>query len=234
MKFSTVLFLFVALVSSQLVKAQTADEVIAKYEKAIGGKDKMKEVKSLSMVGKMNLQGGSMKADFSSRTINGKAYRMDINVMGMSISQAVKDTSGWFFNPQTRMVEKMPAEVFNMSKARVNTQSPLFSYKADGAKVEYVGIDDVNEEEAYKLKYTDKENNISYYYIGKDKNFLLKESHTVKFNGTEQPSETTFTDYRKLNNGMYMPFSITTQFGTVLIDKIEINPEIDEKIFDMP
>ena len=46
-----------AVISVQSIKAQTVDEVIDKYQIALGGKEKLLTLKSVKMTGSINVQG---------------------------------------------------------------------------------------------------------------------------------------------------------------------------------
>ena len=58
MKQSTLgLLAIAAVISIQSIKAQTVDEVIDKYEIALGGKEKLLSLKSVKMTGSISVQG---------------------------------------------------------------------------------------------------------------------------------------------------------------------------------
>ena len=56
-KITISLLTIAALISVQSVKAQTVDEIISKYITALGGKDKLLSIKTVKMVGSLNVQG---------------------------------------------------------------------------------------------------------------------------------------------------------------------------------
>ena len=60
----TFAWLLAAGLSSATAWAQTADDIIAKHEKAMGGKDKIKAVKTERVTGKM-VMGQGMEAPFT-------------------------------------------------------------------------------------------------------------------------------------------------------------------------
>ena len=70
-----------ALINVQSTKAQTADEIIGKYETALGGKEKLLAIKSVKMVGNLNVQG--MDVGVTTTALNGVGSRNDISVPGM-------------------------------------------------------------------------------------------------------------------------------------------------------
>src|SRR5580704_5992470 len=75
------------------VQAQTADDILDKHQKAIGGVDNWDKIKTVKMVGTMSQQG--MDIDITQTLVMGKAMRVDISMMGMSGFQIVTDKAGW-------------------------------------------------------------------------------------------------------------------------------------------
>src|SRR4051812_28557896 len=77
--------------------AQTADEIVGKYLKAIGGEDNWKKVTTLKATGAINAQGAEIKVTMV--TAQEKGFRTDYTVMGMSGYGIITPSAGWYFNP---------------------------------------------------------------------------------------------------------------------------------------
>jgi len=63
----------------------------------MGGVEKYRAVKTLTMTGKIIQQGMQLPVDI--RIINGKAVRTDVDVQGTKIIEAYKNGKGWKKNP---------------------------------------------------------------------------------------------------------------------------------------
>src|SRR5689334_17414279 len=66
-------------------KAQTADEIISKYTDAIGGKDKVNQIKSLQIDGTVSVMGSDNPA--STTLLVGKGYLSQAEINGSKIIQ---------------------------------------------------------------------------------------------------------------------------------------------------
>src|SRR5258708_24259271 len=86
---------------------QTADELIDKNMKALGGADKIRALKSVRMTGKMKF--GPVEAPFTLSKARPEAVRIDFTVQGMTGSQAFDGKTGWAVTPV--MGKKNPEKI---------------------------------------------------------------------------------------------------------------------------
>ena len=124
-----------ALLNSVSLKAQTADEIIGKHIQAIGGKDKISQVKTLYLEGAMQVMGN--EAPTTTYVINGKALKNEVNFNGSKIIQVVTDKSGWAVNPMQGQTEPttLPDDQLKAAQAELDLGGQLFNYAAKGNKV---------------------------------------------------------------------------------------------------
>ncbi len=97
------LFLLLALIG---VQAQTADEILAKYEMAVGGREKLEAIRYLEVNSnvKLGVMGQSIELPLTLVREKGKLFRRQIGgIMGMGDSYTmVTDTSGCIYIPAQR------------------------------------------------------------------------------------------------------------------------------------
>ena len=79
------------------LNAQTVEEVINEYSTRMGGLEKYKAAKTVTMTGNIKQQG--LTIPISIQIINGKAVRTDVNVQGTKIIEAYKNGKGWKDTP---------------------------------------------------------------------------------------------------------------------------------------
>lgn len=228
-KLVTILFLILG--SQTLFFAQTADEIIDKNLKAIGGKEKLKSLNSIIMEGKVNAQG--MEIPMSMIKVNNKGFRMDFSIMGMNAWVITRPDSGWVFMPfqgQTKP-EAVPADQVKQSLDQLDLSSVLCDYKEKGHTVEYLGMDDVEGTECHKLKVITKNNKTIYYLIDPTSFYIVKMVSKEKAGGKEIDAEIKFSNYKEAEGGYIFAYTIESGNGPFEITKISVNTPVDESKF---
>jgi outer membrane lipoprotein-sorting protein len=228
-----------ALFSTILVQAQTADEVISKHISAIGGKEKISKIKSLYMEGAVDIMGN--EAPMTSYILNGKGYKSEMEFNGQKIVNAMNEKGGWMINPMlgSSAPQPLPAEQFNAGKDQMVIGGALLDYQAHGDKAELQGKEKVENADAYKIKLTTNDSDTTTYFIDANTFYLVKVVKVASMAGQEAEVETSFSDFKKTDYGYTMPYKtqVTLPQGFSLainFKKVEVNKEIDPKIFEMP
>lgn len=229
-----------ALTVSLSVNAQTVDEIVNKHIEAVGGKDKLGAMKSLYIEADMEVMGN--QASSTTSVLYGKGSKSEIDFGGQKIINCVTvDKGGWTINPMAGQVtaEPMPEEQANAGKSQLYPGGSLYDYATKGNKVELAGQEDVNGVKAWKLKVTTKEGGNLVHYIDPNTYYILKTVTKLTTGGQEIEQGITFSDYKKTDYGFVAPYSSAIELPqgmtlNVTVRKIEVNKEIDPKIFDKP
>lgn len=214
-----------------VAKAQTAEEIIAKHIEAIGGKDAWKKIVSITFDGTMNVQGNDIQ--ISLVQLHGKGMRQDITVQGLSGYQIVTPTQGWTYLPfqgQTE-VTAMSEEDVKRAQSELDVQGPLIDHKEKGHTVELAGKETIEGTECYKLSVTLSSGRKTVIFIDSKTYYAVRTNMSQQVNGQEQDMETSFSGFEKLREGIVMPKSMTLPYGTMTINKVEVNKPIDENLF---
>ncbi len=219
------------LASAFTVKAQTADEVIAKHIAAIGGADNWKKVNSMKMEGILQVQGAEVNVVVT--VLHGKGMRQDISVMGMTGYEIVTPTEGWDFMPFQGQTEPEAKTAEELAEAQDNldAQGELIDYAAKGHKVELIGKEDVEGTECFKLKVTKKGGSVSTLFFDPKTFYIVQSKSTQKANGQEMEVTTSFSNYEKLPEGIVVAKSMTLPFGEMNMSKITVNGPVEESFF---
>ena len=220
-----------------MANAQTADEVIQKYAKAMGGLSAFNAVKTMRMTGTVTIQG--MDLPITVQIINGKAVRTDIDAMGQSVIKAYKDGKRWKIDPfaGAATATDMTNEELIESKAQTMIANQLMDYKARGHKVELQRQEDVEAIKCYKIKLTNKhDGKVTTYFISAADNTLIKSNITRDIQGQQMEVENFASDIKQFG-GLRFPMIRTQKIqGQVLqeikMTSLELNVTIDEKVFD--
>jgi len=235
------LLLLMLLVFAGSSFAQSADEVVNSYITAIGGLEKVNSVNTVKMTGKFS--SGSFEIPFTRYYKRPMKMKMDMQIQGMTMLQGYDGTSGWMLNPfqGSRDAEKMSEADSKALKETADFEGSLINYKAKGSSLEYVGKEDFEGTEVYKLKLTDADGGVTYSFIDASSYLLLKESSTRKIGEKEVKTDVIYGNYKAVE-GYLMPFSaeITAPdagMGSsqkVVIETVELNPVVEDAIFVMP
>ncbi len=220
---------------STLTFAQTADEIVNKHIEALGGIEKLESIKSI--VSERTMSMGGMEIPSKSIVVTGKSMRNESTVMGNTMVQVIHDGKGWMVRPAmmggTGEAEDMPMEMFNQQIGQLDPFGALVKYQEKGNKVTLVGTEKIDKKDNYHLKIEIPSGIVINEYID-SKTFMVSKI-TIPSEGPV--TEITFEDYIA-KSGVKFPntMSISSQMGqiTMYTEKIEVNPEIDPKIFEKP
>lgn len=227
-KFKLLVFLSVLGFSSF---AQNLDEIIAKHIEAIGGKQNWEKLKTMRTESLMKAQGADIK--FISVSVDKKATRQDIFVMGMNGYNIINNSEGWNFAPwqgQTKP-EAMTADDVKNAQTDLYIQDEFITYKELGKNIDYFGMDDIDGTECHKIKMTDKNGKETTFYIDPATYYVIKRTSKTEANGQVNENSVFFSDYKKTDFGLVIPMSSSGGWSETEITKVEINPVIDESIF---
>jgi len=229
------------------LQAQTADEILDTYFENIGGKDAWRAVEGLRMTAKLNQGGMEIPLEIT-RLKDGKQMTV-ISFQGKELKQGVFDGEVlWSTNFMTQKAEKSDAESTEMMKKEINDFPDAFlDYQDKGYKVEYIGKEDFNGTETFKLKLTKEPvtidgaevEDVSYYFFETENYVPIAVQAEIKQGqGKGMISEITFSDYQEVD-GLYIAFSMTQgvkgQGGQpITMDSVELNPVVDASAFAFP
>jgi len=221
--------------------AQTADELIAKNIQAKGGMEKIKAINTLRMTAKFE-GGGGFKATIGEEKKRPDMVRQTFTLQGMTAVQAYDGSTGWQISPfgGRRDPEMLGEDDLRDLAETADFDGPLVDAQAKGNKIEYMGHDQVDGDDAYKLKVTLKNGDVFYYYLDPDTYIEIQIEKQQFIRGSVRESVTLLGSYKPVNGVMY-PFSLESgpknnpdQRGKITINKIEANVSIDDGVFKMP
>ena len=220
--------------------AQTADEIVEKFIKTVGGMEKIQAVKSLRRVGKYS-GGGGFEAVLVEENRRPNLVRQEFVIQGMTGVTAYDGKTGWKIEPWNgkKDAEALSEEEMKGIIEDSDLDGPLVNYRAKGVKVEYVGTDEVEGTDAYKLKVTLANGDVRFYYMDTDYFVPIKIDTKRMVRGAEREYETVLGDYKEVG-GWYLPFSIESGVkgspnrSKVTYEKIEANVSLDDARFARP
>ena len=227
--------LLLAFTGFSAIQAQSVDEIVNKYVDAIGGKDKLSQIKTEYIESTTQVMGNEGQSKLS--IVNGVGYKMVSATNGQDIIMVITDKGGWQVNPfmGATTPTPLPDDIFKQSKGKMDITGPLYNYVAKGNKVELLG----KEGNEYKLKVISPDSALTTVYVDATTYFLTKMVTSASFMGQTMDVIFTFSNYKKGDLGLSFPYATEISYGgqftiTSAINKLELNKPIDPAIFVMP
>jgi hypothetical protein len=219
---------------------QSADEIVAKYVKTIGGMEKIDAIKSLKRTGRYT-GGGGYEIRIVEENKRPDLVRQETFLQGMVGITAWDGKTGWKIEPWggKKDVEPLGEEELKQIIEDSDFDGPLVRYKEKGNTVELVGSEPVEGTDAFKLKVTLKNGDVRYYFMDADYFVPIKIETKRMIRGAERESEASIGDYKEVA-GVYMPHSLETgakgspSRSKVVYDRIEANVPLDDSLFHPP
>lgn len=217
----------------------TKEQLIEKYVFATTGTTSMKaankaikKIKSVKQVMEMSAQQIPAPLTMTTYFVAPNKEAMKIEMQGMMIQKEYFDgKAGASSNMQTGKKELTAEEI--ASKQKSAGLFPELTYATSGLKVEMVGIEEVNNTEAYVLKIVDGDKQSFDYYD--TKSFMKIKSVSIQKEGDQVvEASRSFSDF-KIVNGLQFPHKMSLMMGDLGLEgkviSIEVNGTVDETTF---
>jgi hypothetical protein len=221
---------------------QTAEELVAKNIQAKGGLEKIKAAKTRLTTGK--IKGGGRRrsvAAFKQLNMRPNLVRTNLTLQGMTAVQAYDGSAGWLTQPfrGRKDPELMGEDNVRDLLLAADFDGPLVDYAEKGNRIEYLGHDAVDGDDALRLKVTLKNGDIIYYYFDPDTYLEIRKETQQFIRGSVRERVMDLGSYKPVDGVMY-PFSISegprnnpgAQVTT--IKTIEVNVAMQDSDFALP
>jgi len=231
--------LILIVISSYGAFGQTAEELVAKNIEAKGGLEKLRAIQSVRMSGTQDNDG--FKAAVGQENKRPNLVRETFALQGMTSIQAYDGGAGWQVRPfgGRKDPELMGEEDLRGLLLDADFDGPLVDYKEKGNKIESLGHDTVDGDDAYKLKVTLKNGDILYYYLDPDTFLEIRKEGQLFLRGSVQEFVVNLGSYKPVN-GIMFPFSVSNgpkgvdNLPNTTYEKIEVNVPLEDAKFAVP
>ena len=219
--------------------AQTADEIIAKYVEKIGGMQKLQAIKTMRATGKFT-GGGGFEAVMVDESKRPNIARNEFSFQGMTGVSAFDGKAGWKIEPWQG---KKDAESLGEDELKAyldgDFDESLINYKQKNIRVEYLGKDEFEGSDVFKLRATLPSGTVKLYYLDTDYYVPIKIETKRVVRGADVETGTLLGDYKEVD-GVYFPHSFesglkgSSNKTKVTYEKIEANVPLADKLFVRP
>lgn len=237
MKRSLLLLASFLLVAGGSLMAQSLDEVLAEHFSAIGQDNQLK-VNSQKVTGKL-IQSG-LEIPFVQYAKRPGKVRLEATLQGLTLIQTYNGTEGWVINPFAGVTAPQPMneDQLRSIKYQADSDGMLWNWKEKGYQVTLEGQEDMEGTSCYKIKLETEPRDVFTFYIDADSYILLRQNTKIKVMGNESENDTYFSNYSMVE-GIAMPGKAETKMQgqlvmTLIFDKMELNPELEDSMFEKP
>ncbi|TXK78864.1 pitrilysin family protein [Mesonia sp. K4-1] len=202
----------------------TVNTVYDNYIKAIGGKDAINKVKSVSMTGSASIQGMSLSI-IRKKTSAGKSLEM-VSMNGMTIQKSAFNGEKGYNEAQGQRKDFTEEEV-----AEAKKDASLFTELSVEKDAKLTGIEKVDGKDAYVVKVSDDKKR----YYSTESGLKVKSVTTIEQMGQTAENTTMYGDYKAVN-GVKFPHTLNVSFGPQLVDikmnEVKINEDVKDSDFN--
>lgn len=224
--------------------AQSADDLIAKNLVARGGADRLAAIHTIVSKGELRFPGDFKLTYMETRERLGgtnNAVRVEAALEGLTLIQAYDGSAAWRVNPfeGRKDAEHMGADEARELADEGSIDGALLAARAKGSQVDYLGREDIDGTDAYKLRVTQQDGTVFTYYLDPDVFLEIRIDERRTIRGAEKETVTDLADYEPVS-GVYFPFSITSgpkdspDKQVITISSADANVPVATDIFTMP
>lgn len=233
--------LFTACSSPPSPSSPSVDDIVAAHLAARGGKERLQALRSIRETGTLTASDGRV-ARIVREIERPGLFRLEFTYQGTTSVFAHDGKSGWQIAPLQGQFEPraMPAEADAAGGAdQLDIEGPLVDWRKKGHVVELVGRESIDGAAVDKLKVVLKGGAVRYDYVDVASHMVVRSDVPRLVRGHRVELLNTFSDFRKVS-GIVFPHHIEThvkdrpQVLTIVVERIELNPEIDPERFRMP
>ncbi|UZO79935.1 insulinase family protein [Aquimarina sp. ERC-38] len=209
--------------SETIPEGLTATAVIDKYLKAIGGEDKLKEVRSLFTTAEASMNGATLT--MLNKVSADNKMMMDVQFAGNSVNKNVFDGTSGYVSAQGQKVSYTQEQINQAKKDMF--PFPELNNKEEA---ELKGIVSYEQGKAYQVNFGDKKT--SFYDM--ETGLGVKDVIIQEQGGQKVTSTILYKDYKEIN-GIKFPQKMTISFGPQQMDftvkDVKINEGVSEEDF---
>jgi len=233
----TAVFLIIAGLSSPAL-AQTAEKVLAKMIKAQGGKKILSKTTDMTLSGSIQLPQMGLDGTLTMNQKEPDKMRMDIEVMGMIITQAYDGETAWMIDPQSGYAQEMDERTGKDMARNALGNDALLNPEKYGITYTVKGEEAIEGKNYLVLVQTFKDSYQATHYIDPD-TYLIHKSKglTVNQMGVEVDTESVMSDYQEVE-GRTVAHQLTTfqdgvEFMSLVVTDVSFNTGLEDTIFQM-
>jgi len=216
--------------------SQDAEEILKRVIKAQGGRKLLESIKDVTTIADMEITQMDITGSVTIYMKEPNRFRIDIEFMGMIVTNAFDGETAWGTNPQTGMAEDMPEELAEVTKFSSFGNYALLDPVKYGIKYTYKGKENIEGKDYLVLDRVHSGGYTIVLYIDPE-TYLIYKTKQDSFDEmmTEIVEETIMSDYKKVE-GVMTAHGLTvlrdgTEFGTLTVTDVKFNSGLKDSFF---
>jgi len=217
-----------------------AKRILADVVKAHGGLENLKSVKNIVTKGQATVQtpAGMMQVATQQYLVFPDKMRLDMNLqaMGMQISQVFDGKSAWIVTPQG--VQPLPEPmVEEAKKAFFRDATQLLTHLSDDdISVQYLDEEEVKGKMADVILVSNASGDSLKVFVDRETKYIIKKAYRTLTEQGPADAEEFIGDYRDVS-GVKFGFHVVIhhngeQYAEITVSELKVNTEVDESLFE--
>ena len=232
-----VLGIFLVSITAAPGYSQTAKEIIQKMIEATGGRKALESIDDSTVSGTIELVQQGLSGEITIYKKEPSKMRLDIELMGMVITQAYDGNLAWWTNPQTGATEEMPANEAAGMKRDALPRDATFNPEKYGISFAYKGKETLEGKDLYVIEQTYADGFKVTLYVDCATYLVTKSKGTVSLEMGDMEFEQVITEYKKVHELM-IAHKITTYMNgaesrILIITDVQYNTGLEDSLFIM-
>ncbi len=230
-------FFLVAVMTSP-GSGQTTEEIIKKMIDVQGGKEAFESIKDMTLSGTLEMVQQGLSGLLTVYKKEPDKTRRDIEIMGMTITQAYDGETAWGVNPQTGSTEEMEEQqAAELKRESFPIVSMLYPEKY-GFSFDYKGKEKIEDKDYFVIEQTYPDGFKATLYVDAETYLTYKAKvKTMGPMGYEVEIEQCTSDYKKVG-GMVIAHSMVSfiegeEYIKVTVTGVKFNTGLEDSFFKM-
>ncbi len=217
--------------------SQTAKEILDKMVEASGGRKAIESVDDSTVTGTVELIQQGISGAITLYKKEPNKMRIDVEIMGMLITQAYDGETAWCVNPNTGATEVMPEEEAASMKRDALPRDAAFNPEKYGINYAYKGKESLDGKEHYVIEQTYSDGFQTTIYVDAETYLPTKSTSTISSQMGDMEFEQYASDYKKVN-GLMIAHTITAYVNgeesrIIKISDVKNNTGLEDSLFKM-
>jgi outer membrane lipoprotein-sorting protein len=231
-----ILGLFLATVLATPGMSQTAEQVLAKMIDAQGGRAALAKIEDMTLTGTLEIVSMGINGSLTMYQKEPNKMRMDMEFMGMVMSQAFDGENAWGVDPSTGSVQDLPEDQAKEFKRMALGNKAILNPKEFGITFTFKGKETIEGKDYLLLEQTYDDGEKQTLYLDAD-TYLLYKSKSMSANmaGMKVDTETFSSDYRKVDGLMVAHSMRIVQEGeesmVMTFTEVSFNTGLEDSLF---